>query len=135
MRAGGLPISTLGAFGLAGAGAGSGVLQALLSLAEDQGSNIAALLWETRGGLGAAIGFCGAAGGAERLNAELRLDDWGGDESFVGGGAGGAGDVNPAKSSSANRSWEAEAFGLETAVDDCANAKSRLLDGFRRGEA
>lgn len=43
MREGGLPISTAGGFGLAGAGAGSGVAQ-VFSLPADHGSNKAELV-------------------------------------------------------------------------------------------
>jgi hypothetical protein len=97
-------MSTLGAVCFDGTGGGSAVPQALLSFAGDQGSNMAELFCETRGGaLDAIGGLEGAAGGAERLNAELKFDDGEGDETLVDGGAGGgAGDVKPEYSSSAN---------------------------------
>jgi hypothetical protein len=99
-------MSTVGAFCLDGAGAGSGVPQALLSVAEDQGSNIAALFCETKGGgLGRAVDLDGATTGAERWNAELKFDDGDGVGTLVGGGTGGgAEDANPAKSSPPTRS-------------------------------
>jgi hypothetical protein len=105
-------------------------------VAEDQGSNTAALFCETRGGLEAAVGLDGAVDGADRLKAELRLDDGTGEETLVGGGTGGgAGDANPAKSSSANKSWEAEALGFEVVVDGRVKPKSRPLDSCRGGRA
>jgi hypothetical protein len=128
-------MSTVGAFCLDGAGAGSGVPQALLSVAEDQGSNIAALFCETRGGgLGRAVDLDGATAGAERLNAELKFDDGDGVGTLVGGGTGGAGDANPAKSSPPNRSRGADETGFEIGLDDWAKAKSRPLEAFWGGE-
>lgn len=113
-----MPISTVGVFGFESAGAASGVPQALLSLAEDHGSNMAALFCETRGGgLGTAVVLDGMAEGAERLNAELKFDEGEVVGVLVGGGAGGAGDANPAKSSSASGSCETVLFALEVEVE------------------
>lgn len=120
IRAGGFPISTLGTFGFEDAGTGSGVSQALLSSAEDQGSNMARLFCEATGGSrGGAAGFGGATGGAERLNVEFRLDETVGDDTLVGGGTGGwsAGDVNESKSSSANKSRDADASGFDVMAE------------------
>ncbi len=52
--------------------------------------------------MGAALGFGGRAGGAERLKAELKFDEGDDGAIFLGGSTGGgAVEVNPAKSSSA----------------------------------
>lgn len=98
-------MSTLGTFGFEGAGVVSGVLQELLSLAEDQGSNMAALLCETGGGLMGAVEFDGAADRAERLKAEFKFDARDGDDTIVGGSTGGgAGDSTRANLSLACKS-------------------------------
>lgn len=83
-------MSMLGAFGCDGAGAGSVVPQALLSMAVDQGSSTAALFCRTRGAaLDAGVDLGGAAdsadGGAERLKAEMTFGDIEGEETLVGG--------------------------------------------------
>ena len=52
--------------------------------------------------MGAALGLGGRAGGAERLNAELKFDEGDDGEFLLGGNTGGgAVEVNPAKSFSA----------------------------------
>ena len=113
-------MSTFGGFGVEGAGAASGVPHPMLSLAEDHGSNMVALLSEVRrGDLGAVVTLDDLVDGAERLNAELRFDDSdaGGEGTLVGAGAGGAGVASPAIPSPANRSCETESVGLEAKVD------------------
>jgi len=143
MREGGLPISTVGAFGFAGAG--SGVFQAL-SLPEDQGSNMAELLCVTIGGGfgGATVDFGAGAVTAERLKAEFivlvgALKEVSiGDETFVGGGGAGTGagdaDAKPEKSSDAKRSSDiAGTAGFDAATGALVKAKLSPFDGARAG--
>jgi len=99
-------MSTVEGFGFEATDVASGLPQALLSLAEDHGSNKVALFCETGRALGMLVVLEDMDGGAERLKAELRLDEDDGVGRLVGGGTGGAGDENPAKASSANRSCE-----------------------------
>ena len=84
----------------------------------------------------AAAGFEDVVDGAERLKADLKLEDGDGEETLVVGcTGGGAGDAKPAKSSSAKKSCEATAVGLDGAVDGWLNARSGPLEGFRGGRA
>jgi hypothetical protein len=110
-------MSTVGIFGFEGADTTSGLPQALLSLADDHGSNIVALFCLTGGGFAKLVFLDAVAEGAERLKAELRFDegDWVG--TLVGGGTGGAGDENPARPSSTNKSCETVLLVLEVEVD------------------
>lgn len=114
IRSGGLPKSTVGAAGLAGAVAGAGAPQGLLSLADDHGSNIGLLF--------AAGRLAGAGAGCEdRLNAELKAllgivvgdETFGGDIAGPGFGADGA-VPQPPKSSELNKSAGMFAAGFGT---------------------
>jgi hypothetical protein len=127
-------MSTVEGFDFETTGAASGLPQALLSLAEDHGSNKVALFCETGRALGMLVVLEGMDGGAERLKAELRLDEGDPVGILVGGGTGGAGDENPAKPSSANRSCEVVSLILTIEADGWAKAKSRPLDDFRGRE-
>lgn len=141
MCAGGLPNSTLGCAGLAGAG--SGAPQGLLSLLEPQGSKSAALLCGTAGDLKACGACCGAGIGADvvgedKLNGELMLAVLvGGEATFVGarfGGDAGIELAKPPKSSASKRSVGIDDVdGLGAAAGwgagaVCVNAKSKPLD-------
>jgi hypothetical protein len=110
-------MSTVEGFGFEGTGAASGLPQALLSLADDHGSNKVALFCVTGRALGTLVVLEDMVGGAERLKAELRFDEGGGVDLLVGGGTGEAVDENPAKQSSANRSSETLLLVLAVEVD------------------